>query len=489
MDIYSFINSRDVAEYCESIGKTWNPFEMAVIIGRSCHRVLTDKHEAWRELIANYPDMPTPETRYYQSYDSLHKKLAEVIAYEERALELFKKPETSVFYEYEIHGDAVSVYPNRDRIFPDFESAWTKLKLDLKYVRANKITEIEIKKFYIGSRHRIDCSLDFEGNIRSLFVACKDERFPDINFDDLLDLSPGFNCEEEFYVDIPVPFKHGDILRERYSYVDRILVLEKLCDREKIFARHRCMNEEAGDDSDIGWGYQINDRGVLYGDVVYENDCFEYYHEKLEKEQRLLRYVSLYLKGEINWLALLTLQSRIMLENKLNNDLRLCDYGLDLPQSILAEEYSWEEDEAIEEIKIYSGIFWVITEDIDLTEHQLLMFGIPCDEHGNIISTPKLQPNSESGKTYNHKLTWETEVVGKRTHETYSRNPYYYYPRGRVEIANKRAVIFLNPHINQPDIVNEIKLKFGLGSKKISRIRIVEDGSYHYRCFLDTENE
>ena len=34
MDIYSYINSRDVAEYCREIGKVWTQFEMAVIIAR-----------------------------------------------------------------------------------------------------------------------------------------------------------------------------------------------------------------------------------------------------------------------------------------------------------------------------------------------------------------------------------------------------------------------------------------------------------------------
>jgi len=122
-------------------------------------------------------------------------------------------------------------------------------------------------------------------------------------------------------------------------------------------------------------------------------------------------------------------------------------------------------------------------------DHQLLMFGIPCDGRGNITGTPEIQPNSKSGKTYNHKITWETEIMNKHVHEPYNQNPYNYYPRGRVEISNRRAVIFLNPHINQPGIVDEIKLKFGLGSHEISKIRIVEDGSVSYKCFLDGKNE
>jgi len=31
MDIYSFIDSMEIAEHCRSIGQTWMPFEMAAI--------------------------------------------------------------------------------------------------------------------------------------------------------------------------------------------------------------------------------------------------------------------------------------------------------------------------------------------------------------------------------------------------------------------------------------------------------------------------
>ena len=97
MDIYAFINSPDVAAHCCEINKTWTPFEMAVIIGRS-RRPMIDRHTAWRALINEYPDMATPATSYYDSYPSLHRLLAELIEYEERELALFKTSETGAVY-------------------------------------------------------------------------------------------------------------------------------------------------------------------------------------------------------------------------------------------------------------------------------------------------------------------------------------------------------------------------------------------------------
>ena len=121
MDIYDFINSTDVADYCREIGKTWNPLEMAFIIGHCMRSRITDRHKAWQELMSDYPDMPMPAYTENEDFDyshkalaeeitgsrngdSLHKKLAEVIDYENRAFEMFITPESGAFYYY-IIGD------------------------------------------------------------------------------------------------------------------------------------------------------------------------------------------------------------------------------------------------------------------------------------------------------------------------------------------------------------------------------------------------
>jgi len=138
---------------------------------------------------------------------------------------------------------------------------------------------------------------------------------------------------------------------------------------------------------------------------------------------------------------------------------------------------------------IQAGIFWIITETNELEDFHLLMFGITCDEYGNITDAPVIQPNSKSGKSYNHKTTWEAEVIGSAAYNPYNKNPFDYYPRGRVEIAKKRAVIYMNPNINKPIIIEEIKARFGLGCNLITKIRIIADNSLHYRCFIDKEQE
>ena len=139
----------------------------------------------------------------------------------------------------------------------------------------------------------------------------------------------------------------------------------------------------------------------------------------------------------------------------------------------------------MEKIKLCAGIFWILSDYHDLSDYELLMFDIPCDSNGKPDNTHSIELNSKSGNTYNHKKLWDSEVKNNSKYRPFNKKDYDYYPRGRVEISNNRAIIYLNPHINEPQFINIIKQKFGLFPQNISEVRIITDGSDHYQCFLD----
>ena len=60
MNIYKYLRSPDIAEHCKDIGKTFSPLEMAIIIQMS-NCTLAEKHEGYRQIISEYPDMQIPE--------------------------------------------------------------------------------------------------------------------------------------------------------------------------------------------------------------------------------------------------------------------------------------------------------------------------------------------------------------------------------------------------------------------------------------------
>ena len=173
----------------------------------------------------------------------------------------------------------------------------------------------------------------------------------------------------------------------------------------------------------------------------------------------------------------------------------------DLGLAPLKEENYPVSDEPVEKVSVNSeddsqqifsmakqlskGIFWIVSENYDLSDWRLIFFDIPCDLNGNSEGIPSIKPNSKSGLTYNHKHIWEETIKKNSTYSPYNKKEYDYYPRGRVEISNNKATIYLNPHINSEDIINNIKSKFGLSFYNISEVNVNVDGSSHYKCFLD----
>ena len=63
---------------------------------------------------------------------------------------------------------------------------------------------------------------------------------------------------------------------------------------------------------------------------------------------------------------------------------------------------------------------------------------------------------------------------------------YNNYPRGRVEISNGVAKIFLNGNINYQEVIDFIVDEFNLTTHNgVKKVTVIEDNSKHYLCYLD----
>ena len=498
MNIYSFIRSRDVAEYCQSIGKTWNPVDMAVIIGRSNRRSLADKHAAWRELITDYPDMEIPGIcREGPSYGSLHERLAELINYEERVLELFKTPEANTFYKSEISSDKLP--HDDDDIFTDYETALSNLldKLkDMREQKRNETFEIVMSKVYFGNeykskdyptcKYRISIYFDLDGNVKNVFSNLQKDRFSDTDFSNMLDFSDCGYLGKGFDVEIPTPFKRGDIVID-VQHPSKVFVIERLGERTyfHLFTFSLMFAD--------GLGYSISGNQnyrekLLVATRFCNNDRLEYYRGELYGINCLLKYISMFIKDEINLFALLTLYRRIALKRELDAYSSPRDLGLDLPKEVIDREYSRKRTKiTINNTPVNRpsfGTFWVISEDADLEDYKLLCFSVPCDANGNAIEPPAIPMHANEIK-YNYRAVWDRHVKNSQLHTPYSAKDFNYYPRGRVEISNNSAAIHINPAINKACILADIETAFGLDSDGISSVKIVDEKTRFYRCFID----
>lgn len=112
------------------------------------------------------------------------------------------------------------------------------------------------------------------------------------------------------------------------------------------------------------------------------------------------------------------------------------------------------------------GIFWII-------DGKPVTVSVECDAVGETVGPPP-DYSSKSGDNFNHRIEW-----GELPRKVTGGVAYNFYPRGRVEIKNGKATVWLNPALNTPEVIEKIEKEFDLHDGDIN-IEIKNDNSKHY---------
>ena len=122
------------------------------------------------------------------------------------------------------------------------------------------------------------------------------------------------------------------------------------------------------------------------------------------------------------------------------------------------------------------GNFWCDSFGCD--PPYLIVVSVKCDADGK--SDRPIDFSSKSGQNFNHKAEWQ-----KLSRSVTRGQPFNYYPRGRVEIKNRKATIYLNPDLNNTVVLNKIIEDFELKNQQgLKSIAVKSDGSSHYHYYL-----
>ena len=122
------------------------------------------------------------------------------------------------------------------------------------------------------------------------------------------------------------------------------------------------------------------------------------------------------------------------------------------------------------------GIFWC--DSFGRDSPHLIVVSVKCDADGK--SDRPIDFSSKSGQNFNHKAEWQ-----KLSRSVTRGQPFNYYPRGRVEIKNRKAIIYLNPDLNNTVVLNKIIENFELKNQQdLKSIAVKSDGSSHYHYYL-----
>ena len=131
--------------------------------------------------------------------------------------------------------------------------------------------------------------------------------------------------------------------------------------------------------------------------------------------------------------------------------------------------------------RLYKGVFWI--KDKESINESSVSIKALCDINGNFIDLSSINPDtlSKNETNFNHQKVWQTldkRITGNK--------PYNYYPRGRVEIKNGKAVIYANVSIATEQLKNRVISEFNLTKENgIVTVTLKADGSEHYKSYLE----
>lgn len=290
-DDYSLINSNAIANYCRSIEYKFNTEELAVLVFRNKKISIKEKIAKYDDLIKNYSDMEVIERINCKHYDSVKTLIKnEIQRLKKLEKRLMLNEENSICAWAEYNKSTKRKAYNLDKTFKTFDEALKDIQLYIK--EFNDTISFTITKKYFDKRK----------NIHAEYII-KNQK---IILNNLVEEENEFLDIDQIFLNIPTPFKRGDILIANNAAVnsvgeEKIFVLDYLCTwrngLNEYLAKGNC------DSSDmIGYGYYfVNENTTEFViDHQWDYDSFEYYNMELTGKYRILKAISSFIKGEIS---------------------------------------------------------------------------------------------------------------------------------------------------------------------------------------------
>lgn len=290
MDIYEFIESKDIREHCRKIQYKFNSLESAFLIWQS-DKTIQQKHAAYREIIETMPNEKLNERICTGEFEHLHEFLNKYVECENHLLRVFGEQEeavymSKVFYHGEWENEK-DVYAAQDVCLDESIKRWEGdgiyFSVSKRWIRReDKEQEKEVTVYY--NKYKEPYKIGETGVL--------DESQQEL-----------YTLFEWMWIEVPTPFKKGDIVYvpngckygcppTKYPYV-----LTSLCtwvDEKTIEKR-----KQSGDITDMtAYGYFLDEESCqVYEECMHDYLRLEYYTNKLVGKEKNLQLLSLFLKA------------------------------------------------------------------------------------------------------------------------------------------------------------------------------------------------
>ena len=292
-DDYNLINSKAISDYCRSIEHKFNTEELAVLVYRNKKMNIEEKIDKYKDLIKNYPDMEVIERINCKHYDSIKEMIENEISRLEDLYHKFISKNEDCIYTWIEYNKSTLQYDHRNTIKntkKTFEEAYKEVSDYVKEYNDTISFEIIMKDFN-----------NWENNITGYYVIENKE----IKLINLIENKNNFLDIDNIFLNMPTPFKKGDILisnskAKNYGDFGEIFVLDYLSTWRKNL--DELLKKGNYDSSDmIGYGYYLygEDSTEFVLDHKWDYDSFEYYDGELTGKNRILKDISSFIKGKI----------------------------------------------------------------------------------------------------------------------------------------------------------------------------------------------
>ena len=146
MNVYRFINSKDIREHLETIKYPFGSLEAAWIIYQCRFASLEEKHAAWRELIQTMPDCAIEERPNTEAHNSLHRFLAEYMERETKLLHAFCENDGGFYRWTECQEDGVRF--EHPGIYSDYAQCRNRIRREISDNEDEGIANYLVTKTY-----------------------------------------------------------------------------------------------------------------------------------------------------------------------------------------------------------------------------------------------------------------------------------------------------------------------------------------------------
>ena len=308
MDIYQFIDSRDIRNYLQDIKYKFTVPETAFLIYMSRRATLNEKLDTWQEIIDTMPDSPLPDSMKLEGTESVHEFLRQYIEVQQEFLDEFNKEEDGVyFYKYTVRERPNETWPWEYIPMENFEHAFLSLSeckkaiqedidyespllsginfpVPLKRCEEEEMVEIVVQRQMVSANFEITAFLNERLEILAFDIP---QKYLEPKGEQLM------NAFKKMYFDIPVPFETGDIVYADMFYPNLMsreepcpVVFDSISGDEK-----RCFIYSVDSKSPTGNFFRNEIKNYL---------ALEYYREELNGLGRFLKTVSSFLKGRLD---------------------------------------------------------------------------------------------------------------------------------------------------------------------------------------------